>query len=173
MKTRKPKAGPDLCADCSHERKYHNAIGCGIEQCGCQEFTRTASAPAPHTTKSEARAQIEQLALKHHKEQDGEYGCPGVTCPGVQRLTEFGLACAGVTPALSPASDHSGDVAIADAQGGSPTSAPAPISQEVGACRGILNQKRKRTKTILRAWTRESVADRLDLPRHPTKVIST
>jgi hypothetical protein len=38
-----PKAGPDLCADCEHEREYHNTAGCGIEQCGCQEFTRTAS----------------------------------------------------------------------------------------------------------------------------------
>lgn len=42
-KNPKPKAGPDLCADCAHERRYHNAIGCGIEQCGCQEFTRTPS----------------------------------------------------------------------------------------------------------------------------------
>lgn len=41
MKIRKPRPGPDLCADCDHERRYHNAIGCGIEQCGCQEFTRT------------------------------------------------------------------------------------------------------------------------------------
>jgi hypothetical protein len=38
-----PKAGPDLCAACEHERDYHNAAGCRIEQCGCQEFTRTAS----------------------------------------------------------------------------------------------------------------------------------
>lgn len=39
----KPKAGPDLCADCQHERRYHNAAGCGIKQCGCLEFTRTPS----------------------------------------------------------------------------------------------------------------------------------
>lgn len=38
-----PKPGPDLCAACEHERDYHNAAGCGIEQCACQEFTRTPS----------------------------------------------------------------------------------------------------------------------------------
>ncbi len=33
--------GPDLCARCDHERSYHNAAGCRIEQCGCSEFSRT------------------------------------------------------------------------------------------------------------------------------------
>jgi len=28
----------------------------------------------------------ERLALDYHKTIEGEYGCPGVTCPGVQRL---------------------------------------------------------------------------------------
>jgi hypothetical protein len=35
------------------------------------------------------REQIEQNALRDHKVVDGEYGCPGQTCPGVQRLIRF------------------------------------------------------------------------------------
>jgi hypothetical protein len=31
------------------------------------------------------KQRIEQLALDQHKVVDGEYGCPGLTCPGVQR----------------------------------------------------------------------------------------
>lgn len=43
----------------------------------------------------EQRAQaIERLALSYHKEQEGDYGCPGVECPGVKRLAIFGRACA-------------------------------------------------------------------------------
>lgn len=41
---------------------------------------------------------IEALALDYHKAVDGsgegEYGCPGATCPGVQRLAAFGMKCA-------------------------------------------------------------------------------
>jgi hypothetical protein len=39
------------------------------------------------------RQQVEEAALAYHKATDGtgegEYGCPGVTCPGVQRLANF------------------------------------------------------------------------------------
>lgn len=42
---------------------------------------------------SAPRQQVEELALKYHKAVDGtgegEYGCPGVRCPGVQRLANF------------------------------------------------------------------------------------
>jgi len=38
----------DICADCQHERTYHNATGCGIEQCGCQEWTQTAPVGTDH-----------------------------------------------------------------------------------------------------------------------------
>lgn len=37
---------------------------------------------------------IETLAIEYHKTQEGEYGCNGITCPGVQRLVAFGRACA-------------------------------------------------------------------------------
>lgn len=38
---------------------------------------------------------IEELAIAYHKspEGEGEYGCNGLTCPGVQRLIAFGRAC--------------------------------------------------------------------------------
>lgn len=39
-------------------------------------------------------AQIRQLALEYHKTVEGEYGCPGHSCPGVQRLVTFAEACA-------------------------------------------------------------------------------
>ena len=44
------------------------------------------------------REQLEQLALAYHKSEngEGEYGCPGVECPGVQRLTRFAELCAQV-----------------------------------------------------------------------------
>lgn len=29
---------------------------------------------------------LEELAIRFHKEIEGEYGCPGASCPGVQRL---------------------------------------------------------------------------------------
>lgn len=29
---------PDDCADCEHPREFHNAAGCGIEQCGCMAW---------------------------------------------------------------------------------------------------------------------------------------
>jgi len=46
-------------------------------------------------TETQTRAQaIETLALAYHKEQEGEYGCPGVQCPAVKKLTAFGLSCA-------------------------------------------------------------------------------
>ena len=32
------------------------------------------------------------LALDYHKTVEGEYGCPGASCPGVQRLTALLLA---------------------------------------------------------------------------------
>lgn len=39
------------------------------------------------------RQRLEVFALAYHKATDGtgegEYGCPGVTCPGVQRLADF------------------------------------------------------------------------------------
>lgn len=40
------------------------------------------------------RQTIEELALEYHKRDrdkggEGEYGCPGATCPGVQRLIGF------------------------------------------------------------------------------------
>lgn len=46
-----------------------------------------------------ARAQLERpdnsaiwaLALDYHKTVEGEYGCPGVECPGVKRLHAFAL----------------------------------------------------------------------------------
>ena len=42
------------------------------------------------------RAQLEAMALLYHKRTDGEgegeYGCPGLTCPGVQRLLKFAAA---------------------------------------------------------------------------------
>jgi hypothetical protein len=36
-------------------------------------------------------ATVEESALEYHKAEDGdgEYGCPGVECPGVQRLAAF------------------------------------------------------------------------------------
>jgi hypothetical protein len=38
-------------------------------------------------------AKLEELALAYHKNPaplgEGEYGCPGLTCPGVQRLLRF------------------------------------------------------------------------------------
>lgn len=30
-----------------------------------------------------------QLAIAYHKNVEGEYGCPGPTCPGVQRLVRL------------------------------------------------------------------------------------
>ncbi len=55
------------------------------------EDARTPLAPAdaPRWT----REQVEQIALRYHKADrpvgEGEYGCPGVSCPGVQRLTNY------------------------------------------------------------------------------------
>lgn len=48
---------------------------------------------------SHPRDQIVSLALEYHKSQEGEYGCPGVSCPGVQRLVIFGNACADIARA--------------------------------------------------------------------------
>lgn len=41
---------------------------------------------------AEIRAELEKLALHQHMVIDGEYGCPGVTCPGVQKLITFAEA---------------------------------------------------------------------------------
>jgi hypothetical protein len=42
---------------------------------------------------SAVRARVEAAALEYHKAEDGtgegEYGCPGLSCPGVQRLANF------------------------------------------------------------------------------------
>jgi hypothetical protein len=42
---------------------------------------------------SAVRARVEAAALEYHKATDGtgegEYGCPGLSCPGVQRLANF------------------------------------------------------------------------------------
>jgi hypothetical protein len=52
-----------------------------------QERSEPAAASVP------LRQQVEEAALAYHKATDGtgegEYGCPGVTCPGVQRLANF------------------------------------------------------------------------------------
>lgn len=36
-------------------------------------------------------AQLVERAIEYHKADwgEGEYGCPGATCPGVQRLVRF------------------------------------------------------------------------------------
>lgn len=58
--------------------------------CDCRK------ADAERGTVGEARERIEAHALKYHKVMDGtgegEYGCPGVECPGVQRLANFASA---------------------------------------------------------------------------------
>jgi hypothetical protein len=44
--------------------------------------------------------------LEYHKTIEGEYGCPGLSCPGVQRLIAFALKCVAAAPvpcAASPA----------------------------------------------------------------------
>jgi hypothetical protein len=42
---------------------------------------------------SAVMARVEAAALEYHKAEDGtgegEYGCPGLSCPGVQRLANF------------------------------------------------------------------------------------
>lgn len=38
-----------------------------------------------------------QAALTYHKTVEGEYGCPGLECPGVKRLITFGQECAALT----------------------------------------------------------------------------
>ena len=38
------------------------------------------------------RERIAKLAIEYHKSQEGEYGCNGLTCPGVQRLIVFANA---------------------------------------------------------------------------------
>lgn len=47
------------------------------------------------------REQLEQMALAYRKADkpvgEGEYGCPGTECPGVQRLTAFADTVARVT----------------------------------------------------------------------------
>lgn len=37
---------------------------------------------------------LAQVAIDWHRNQDGEYGCNGITCPAVQRLISFGELCA-------------------------------------------------------------------------------
>lgn len=37
---------------------------------------------------------LNRAALHYHKDIEGEYGCPGMTCPGVKRLQVFAAACA-------------------------------------------------------------------------------
>lgn len=36
---------------------------------------------------------VEQFAIAYHKDIEGEYGCPGLTCPGVKRLITFAMQC--------------------------------------------------------------------------------
>jgi hypothetical protein len=47
----------------------------------------------PPETAGGLAAKLEELALAYHKNPaplgEGEYGCPGLTCPGVQRLLRF------------------------------------------------------------------------------------
>lgn len=52
------------------------------------------------TPDPDLRQRVEQAALEYHRAQEGEYGCPGKSCPGVQRLVAFGLTCASL--ALPP-----------------------------------------------------------------------
>jgi hypothetical protein len=62
-------------------------------------FPREAAPSRPETL----RALMEKLALEYHKadEGEGEYGCPGLSCPGVQRLTAFGLRCVSTADAAA------------------------------------------------------------------------
>lgn len=38
---------------------------------------------------TELESALLELAINHHKIEDGEYGCNGASCPGVQRLLLF------------------------------------------------------------------------------------
>jgi hypothetical protein len=44
-------------------------------------------------------AEFVSLALEYHKTVEGEYGCPGATCPGVQRLVSLLEQAALIRPA--------------------------------------------------------------------------
>ncbi len=48
-------------------------------------------------------ARLLELATTYHKTVEGEYGCPGPSCPGVQRLV--GLLELAVQPVAPPGAD--------------------------------------------------------------------
>jgi hypothetical protein len=58
-----------------------------------QKRMRELERSEPAAASVPLRQQVEEAALAYHKATDGtgegEYGCPGVTCPGVQRLANF------------------------------------------------------------------------------------
>jgi hypothetical protein len=49
-------------------------------------------------------AALTALAIEYHKSMDGEgeYGCPGASCPGVQRLVKFAAKVAALTRPAVP-----------------------------------------------------------------------
>jgi hypothetical protein len=59
----------------------------------CKSALEPAERSEPAAASVPLRQQVEEAALAYHKATDGtgegEYGCPGVTCPGVQRLANF------------------------------------------------------------------------------------
>jgi len=65
-----------------------------------KEGYRLAGLPEP-------RARLEALALEYHKTVEGEYGCPGQSCPGVKRLVLL-LVAAVDDPPSEPALDRRG-----------------------------------------------------------------
>ncbi len=74
------------------------------------EAVQPSDPPAPAAVPGEVARLIEQLAIEYHKSPDGEgeYGCNGLTCPGVQRLIGFvssvvaALASSGAASPASP-----------------------------------------------------------------------
>ena|SRR3990167_296997 len=84
-----PPANDPTACDCwdVHANLNLTADTCGCNCHGPNLANQVRVEPPP-------RAAIEQLALEYHKVHEGEYGCPGLSCPGVQRLIVFGEACA-------------------------------------------------------------------------------